>query len=170
MVVDMLDLQLPERQQQQQQQPRLIPPGIMPPQKDNPTLSCGGQWIRSPSDNQWHLVDDLSEMELYSVQVRLGGLERQPTPPPSPAPRTRQAKRKRETAPAPSSEPVHKKPREVQPCSVCKDSFAEVVFRNCGHACLCKECVLEMNSRAQCEGWIQCPICRLSGDTIDLFL
>jgi hypothetical protein len=144
---------------------RLVPGGVVPPQDCDQSDKCGGTWVRSEEDGLWHLVDDLSDEALCMVQMRLGGLEREPSPPPQPPPQQQQQQQQQQRkrsppSPPPDSEPPTKRAREVPVCVVCRDEQVAIVMRNCGHACLCQDCRKAMVERVKVGGWIKCPVCR----------
>lgn len=41
---------------------------------------------------------------------------------------------------------------EIQICTVCLTNPKEVILLNCGHVCVCADCVLKIGSK--------CPVCR----------
>ena len=43
-------------------------------------------------------------------------------------------------------------------CSVCAMRPLEVLLEDCGHVCLCEECVQQIDARSELR---QCPICRV---------
>lgn len=46
-------------------------------------------------------------------------------------------------------------------CSICLDNSIEHVFIECGHACICSECVTQLEKKC-------CPICRTNSKTIKI--
>lgn len=47
-------------------------------------------------------------------------------------------------------------------CSICLDNSIEQVFIQCGHACICNECVSKLEKKC-------CPICRANSKTIKIY-
>ena len=156
-----------------------VSPDIVPPQDTDPTTVCGGTWRLDDTDGKWRLVDDLSESALLTVQMRLGDMERRPSPvpgasaqafvanddmPPAP-PRRQQQQQEHRYAPASRQDA-----RTVPKCSVCHGAYVAVVFRNCGHLCVCGECRAQLVLRSRTGNRIRCPMCRVDGGTIEVFM
>jgi len=52
---------------------------------------------------------------------------------------------------------------DINSCSVCMDGPKKYAFVKCGHLCICETCKKLMNNN-------KCPICRMAGDVIKIFL
>jgi hypothetical protein len=141
---------------------KFVSPDVVPPQDRDMSSECGGRW-RPSAPGEWRLVDDLGEMELLTVQMRLGEMERRPSP--VQQQQQQEPPRKRQRSPSGDSDT----PRTLGTCRVCMDKVVKVVFRNCGHLCICNGCRTELVQHSRTGSWIRCPVCRVEGDTIEVF-
>lgn len=137
-----------------------VPSHVVPPQDTDPTDEYGGTWLED-THGTWRLVNNLSNEALLTMQMRLGDLERRPSPPP----------------PAFVDDDVQhhhqqqqRGPRTLSMCRVCMGEEATVVFNNCGHMCVCVGCREKLARRSTTGNWLKCPLCRVSGGTMEVFV
>jgi len=53
-------------------------------------------------------------------------------------------------------------------CCVCLSNESNIVLINCGHACLCEECSIELKQQVFSNN-INCPICRTNSSMIKIY-
>lgn len=141
---------------------RFVSPDVVPPQDRDMSSECGGKWLTS-APGEWRLVDNLGEMELLTVQMRLGELERRP----SPVQQQLEPQRKRQHS---SSSASSGGPRTLVTCRVCMDAVVEVVLVTCGHLCICSDCYAELMHHSRTGNLVKCPVCRVVGGAVRIFM
>lgn len=141
---------------------RFVSPDVVPPQDRDMSSECGGKWLQF-APGEWRLVDNLGEMELLTVQMRLGELERRP----SPVQQQLEPQRKRQRS---SSSANSDGPRTLVTCRVCMDAVVEVVLVTCGHLCICSDCYAELMHHSRTGNLVKCPVCRVVGGAVRIFM
>lgn len=53
-------------------------------------------------------------------------------------------------------------------CCICLENKYNIAFINCGHACICEGCAINLQERAN-DNILDCPICRTNGPLIKIY-
>jgi len=55
-------------------------------------------------------------------------------------------------------------------CSICLERPSSMMFEECSHVCVCGLCVAKLRTAADDSNSILCPICRVSGSALSVFI